>query len=136
MDAAKSGAAEGINLAPDVRKELAAVEERIRQRLPLSGNVSKKALTDELVRSRLSSAAAQSHASICPCRALVVRWNVSNKVDGTSVSLFCVWPGAALQARSNIGGWAINRAIWIMTQRRELEETREGKFLRRVQRMV
>lgn len=50
MDAAKSGAMEGINLPADVRKELAAVEERIRQRLPLSGHVSRKALNDELVR--------------------------------------------------------------------------------------
>lgn len=87
MDAAKSGVMENINLPADVRKELAAVEERVRQRLPLSGHTSKRALVDELQRSNLSE-------------------------------------------------WAIERALVVMVQRRELEILHEGKSIKRVQRVV
>jgi DNA replication licensing factor MCM5 len=54
VDAAKSGMADAVCLSPEQRNELAAVEERVRQRLPLGAVASKRALLDELVRFGLS----------------------------------------------------------------------------------
>lgn len=42
------------SITPELRKELAAVEERVRNRMPLNAKVSKRALVDELVRNNLS----------------------------------------------------------------------------------
>ena len=50
VDAAKSGMAEAVALSPEQRQQLAAVEERIKQRLPIGAVASKRALLDELAR--------------------------------------------------------------------------------------
>ena len=50
VDAAKSGLADAMALSPEQRAELGAVEERIKQRLPIGAVASKRALLDELAR--------------------------------------------------------------------------------------
>ena len=54
IDAAKSGLAGEFSVTPEQRQELHAVEERVRQRLPIGAVASKRALIDELVRYGLS----------------------------------------------------------------------------------
>jgi len=54
IDAAKSGLAGEVVVTPEQRQELHAVEERVRQRLPIGAVASKRALIDELVKYGLS----------------------------------------------------------------------------------
>lgn len=54
VEAAKSGLAEAVSLTPEQRGELHAVEERVRQRLPLGATALRRHLVEELVRYGLS----------------------------------------------------------------------------------
>ena len=50
VDAAKSGLADTVAMSPEQRAQLAVVEERVRQRLPIGGVASKRGLMDELAK--------------------------------------------------------------------------------------
>jgi DNA replication licensing factor MCM5 len=54
VDAAKSGLADAVCLSAEQRAELAVVEERVRQRLPIGAVAAKRQLLDELLRFGMS----------------------------------------------------------------------------------
>jgi len=80
IDAAKSGVASEMVVSPEQRTELQAVEERVRQRLPLGAVASKRALTDELVRFGLSEWAVER-----AILGMAQRGEVETQFDGRKV---------------------------------------------------
>jgi DNA replication licensing factor MCM5 len=50
VDAAKSGLADTVAMSAEQKQQLAVVEERVRQRLPIGAVASKRGLMDELAK--------------------------------------------------------------------------------------